>query len=160
MTLRPMDTENALSPCCKIFPHWKSRGFLLPGSFIKGTVQTVIADNLGTHGFAGFVESFFTEYVCRFCTSGEFQTFFQHKTWVQVHLWVQMISLSELRDAWTVCQVGSRHWKSLLWCKKTVCFFCKSFPFLRLRRYPLDIAHDLCEAITSRADTLSTFVNF
>lgn len=51
-----------------------------PGSFIKGTVQTVIVDNLGTHGFAGFVESFFTEYVCRFCTSGEFQTFFQHKT--------------------------------------------------------------------------------
>lgn len=29
--------------------------------FVKGTVQSVIADNLGAHGIAGFIES-------RFCT--------------------------------------------------------------------------------------------
>lgn len=34
---------------------------------MKGTVQVVIADNLGAHGVAG-LESFSGEYYCRFCT--------------------------------------------------------------------------------------------
>lgn len=38
-------------------------------SFIKGTVQSVVADNLGAHGLAGFVESFSGKYFCRFCTA-------------------------------------------------------------------------------------------
>ncbi|KAI3352079.1 hypothetical protein L3Q82_020899, partial [Scortum barcoo] len=38
------------------------------GEFVKGTVQSVIADNLGAHGIAGFIESFSGVYFCRFCT--------------------------------------------------------------------------------------------
>lgn len=39
------------------------------GTFVKGTVHSVIADNLGAHGLAGFKESFSGQYICRFCTA-------------------------------------------------------------------------------------------
>ncbi len=39
------------------------------GKFVKGTVHSVVADNLGAHSLAGFVESFSGQYVCRFCTA-------------------------------------------------------------------------------------------
>ena len=35
---------------------------------LKGTVFSVIADNLGAHSVAGFLQSFSGEYYCRFCT--------------------------------------------------------------------------------------------
>lgn len=38
------------------------------GELVKGTVQSVIADNFGAHGIAGFIESFSGVYFCRFCT--------------------------------------------------------------------------------------------
>lgn len=37
------------------------------GDFVKGTVQLVVADNLGAHGIAGFCESFSGGFICRFC---------------------------------------------------------------------------------------------
>ncbi len=39
------------------------------GKCVKGTVHSVIADNLGAHSWAGFVESFSSHYICRFCTA-------------------------------------------------------------------------------------------
>lgn len=36
---------------------------------MKGTVQSVIADNLGVHGLAGFIERFSGKYFCRFCVA-------------------------------------------------------------------------------------------
>lgn len=39
------------------------------GTFIRGTVQCVVADDLGAHGLAGFVESFSGDFVCQFCTA-------------------------------------------------------------------------------------------
>lgn len=42
------------------------------GKFVKGTVHSVVADNLGAHSLAGFVESFSGQYVCRFCTASRF----------------------------------------------------------------------------------------
>lgn len=39
------------------------------GKFVKGTVHSVIADNLGAHGSAGFVKSFSGHCICRFCTA-------------------------------------------------------------------------------------------
>lgn len=46
------------------------------GRTVKGTVHCVVADNLGAHSIAGFVENFSGTYVCRFCTAekSEFQT--------------------------------------------------------------------------------------
>lgn len=39
------------------------------GKTLKGAVQCVVADNLGAHGIAGFVESFSGSYFSRFCTA-------------------------------------------------------------------------------------------
>lgn len=39
------------------------------GTFVKGTLQCVVSDNLAAHGIAGFVESFSGQYFCRFCTA-------------------------------------------------------------------------------------------
>ena len=36
----------------------------LLGQSVKGTIQAVVADNLGAHGIAGFPESFSGEYFC------------------------------------------------------------------------------------------------
>lgn len=46
------------------------------GKTVKGTVQCIVADNLGAHSIAGFVENFSGKYVCRFCTAEkeEYQT--------------------------------------------------------------------------------------
>lgn len=37
------------------------------GKTVKGTVFSVIADNLGAHSLVAFVESFSGSYICRFC---------------------------------------------------------------------------------------------
>lgn len=39
------------------------------GTFLKGTVQCVVADNLAAHSMAGFIENFSGDYCCRFCTA-------------------------------------------------------------------------------------------
>lgn len=39
------------------------------GKTLRGTVQCIVADNLGAHSIAGFVQSFSGRYVCRFCTA-------------------------------------------------------------------------------------------
>lgn len=36
---------------------------------MKGFVHCIVADNLGAHSIAGFVENFSGKYVCRFCTA-------------------------------------------------------------------------------------------
>lgn len=47
--------------------------FIKLGKFVKGTVHSIVADNLGAHGLAGFVESFSGQYFCRFCTASKFE---------------------------------------------------------------------------------------
>lgn len=48
----------------------EKHGVVIAGlaEFVKGTVQSVIADNLRAHGIAGFIESFSAVFFCRFCT--------------------------------------------------------------------------------------------
>ena len=44
----------------------EEHGVFIPklGTFVKGTVHSVIADNLGAHGLAGFIESFSGNIFC------------------------------------------------------------------------------------------------
>lgn len=49
----------------------EKKGFHHLGAYVKGTVQYVVADSLGAHGLAGYVESFSGEYFCRFCTASQ-----------------------------------------------------------------------------------------
>lgn len=63
--------EKILDPLLHDLVTLEKHGLFIPqlGSFVKCTVQCVIADNLGAHGLAGFVEGFSGKYYCRFCTA-------------------------------------------------------------------------------------------
>lgn len=58
-----------LEPLLRDLKSFEEDGLFVPclGKIIKGTVFSVIADNLGAHSVAGFVESFSGSYICRFC---------------------------------------------------------------------------------------------
>lgn len=58
-----------LEPLLRDLKSLEENGLYVPhlGKVIKGTVFSVIADNLGAHSLGGFVESFSGSYVCRFC---------------------------------------------------------------------------------------------
>lgn len=62
--------EKVLDPLLQDLVILEKHGVFIAGlgEFMKGTVQSVIADNLGAHGIAGFTESFSGVYFCRFCT--------------------------------------------------------------------------------------------
>lgn len=49
----------------------EQQGLFIPHlrTLIRGKVQCVVADNLGAHGLARFVESFSGVYFCRYCTA-------------------------------------------------------------------------------------------
>ena len=58
-----------LEPLLKDLVYLEEEGLYVPalGRRVKGTVFSVVADNLGAHSMGGFVESFSSSYVCRFC---------------------------------------------------------------------------------------------
>lgn len=49
-----------LEPLLQDLKTLEDHGVFVPllGASLKGTVQSVVADNLGAHGIAGFTESF------------------------------------------------------------------------------------------------------
>lgn len=120
----------------------EQQGLFIPqlGAIVKGTVQCVIADNLGAHGLAGFVESFSGKYFCRFCTaqlsdiqsqevkSGAFQL--RSKENHELHI--------------RTAQEGQVNYFGV----KRSCVLTDSLThFNVLRGYPPDIVHDLFEGI-------------
>ncbi|XP_041949691.1 uncharacterized protein LOC121709989 isoform X3 [Alosa sapidissima] len=58
-----------LQPLLKDLASLEEEGLYIPslGINVKGTVYCVVADNLGAHSIGGFVESFSSTHVCRFC---------------------------------------------------------------------------------------------
>lgn len=58
-----------LEPLLSDLKSFEEDGLFVPclGKIVKGTVFSVIADNLGAHSVGGFVESFSGSYVCRLC---------------------------------------------------------------------------------------------
>lgn len=58
-----------LDPLLTDLKSFEEDGIFVPclGKVIKGTIFSVIADNLSAHSLAGFVESFSGSYVCRVC---------------------------------------------------------------------------------------------
>lgn len=98
-------------------------GLYIPslGIYVKGTVFCVGTDNLGAHFLGGFVESFSSAYVCRFCL-GE---------------WSQ-IQVSDVRS-------GEFSQKLKIKQYSTLTENLKHFDVLS--GYPLDLLHDLFEGI-------------
>lgn len=58
-----------LEPLLKDIVKLEEEGLFVPalGKKIKGTIFSVVADNLGSHSIGGFVECFSASHVCRFC---------------------------------------------------------------------------------------------
>lgn len=69
--------EAVLEPLLKDIVQLEEEGVFIPlfGKKIKGTIVSVVADNLGAHSLGGFLESFSGSHVCRFCLGklSEFQ---------------------------------------------------------------------------------------
>lgn len=61
--------SRVLEPLLNDLKNLEENGVFVPslGKTVKGTVFSVIADNLGAHSLAGFVESFSGSHICRFC---------------------------------------------------------------------------------------------
>jgi len=64
-----------LEPLLKDPVYLEEEGLYVPalGRRVNGTVFSVVADNLGAHSLGGFVESFPSSHVCRFCLSEKSQ---------------------------------------------------------------------------------------
>lgn len=63
--------DKVLEPLLQDIKTLEDHGVYVPllGKSLRGTVQSVVADNLGVHSIAGFTESFTGDFFCRFCTA-------------------------------------------------------------------------------------------
>ncbi len=61
--------STVLEPLLKDLASLEEKGLNIPslGRRVKGTVCSVVADNLGAHSIGGFIKSFTSSYVCRWC---------------------------------------------------------------------------------------------
>lgn len=61
--------DTVLEPLLKDLASLEEEGLYIPslGMRVQGTVFCVVADNLGAHSIGGFVESFSSTHICRFC---------------------------------------------------------------------------------------------
>ena len=136
--------QRVLEPLLTDIQSLEKDGLFVPvlGKAIKGTVVSVVADNLGAHSVAGFVESFAGSYVCRFCV-GERSKFqsdevrsgsFHQRTKDQHTLHVQTaVSSPDLTHCYGV--------------KKQCALSEKLEHFHVTSGYPPDVLHDLLEGI-------------
>lgn len=112
----------------------------LLGESVKGTVLSVVADNLGAHSVAGFMQSFSVEYCCRFCTG--------KSTDIQLHSVASgafSLRTKELHQA----HVKQAQDTGTGFCGvKKECVFTKNLShFNGIFGSPPDLAHDVFEGI-------------
>lgn len=134
--------DKVLEPLLQDLSTLEEHGVFIPllGTFLKGTVQSVVADNLGDHGIAGFIESFSGEYICRFCTgkSSDIQSKEVRSGWFSLRTKEQ--HKAHVKSA----QENGTHFFGV----KKDCILTKSLShFHVLTGYPPDIAHDIFEGI-------------
>ena len=134
--------ERVLEPLLQDLKTLETDGVFVPllGTSLKGTVQSIIADNLAAHSIAGFVESFSGDFFCRFCTAKR----------CDVESDVVACGAFGLRTK----ELHSEHVKTALETKKHCfgvkreCIFTKNLThFHVLTGFPPDIAHDAFEGI-------------
>ena len=106
----------------------------------QGTIFSVVADNLGAHGVAGFTRSFSGEYYCRFCPGKRSDIQQQFVASGVFNLRTKELHQSHIREAQATggfcCGV------------ETDCIFTKNLShFHVIFGYPPDLAHDLFEGI-------------
>ena len=79
LLIKKFGYRQVLDPLLSDLKRLEEDGLFVPclGKIIKGTVFSVIADNLGAHSVGGFIESFSGSHICRFCVGerSQFQEF-------------------------------------------------------------------------------------
>lgn len=145
--VRTFGYQKVLGPLLRDIAELEQDGIFIPslGKNVKGSVICVIADNLGAHSLAGFVESFSACYVCRYCTGelSDFQTkevragLFQARTKDDHSRHIQ--SLKDNPSVKNVCGV-----------KRTCPLTSHLQYFHAVTGYPPDILHDLLEGVVPR----------
>ncbi|KAG9264843.1 hypothetical protein AMEX_G21178 [Astyanax mexicanus] len=110
------------------------------GTFLKGTLQCVVSDNLAAHGIAGFVESFSGQYFCRFCTAQRAET--QVK---EVKFGAFTSRNKELHQVHV--NTAQTKGSSFLGVKKACIFTERLAHFCVTSGYPPDVVHDIFEGI-------------
>ncbi|KAL2095439.1 hypothetical protein ACEWY4_010158 [Coilia grayii] len=134
--------DRILHPLLRDVKTLEQDGLFIPllGRCLKGTIQVVVADNLGAHTFAGFNESFSGGYICRFCTATktDIQTnsVKSHSLTLRTNeLHESHVQTAELTG--TSCFGVKRH-----------CSISKTLDhFNVLTGYPPDVMHDIFEGI-------------
>lgn len=109
------------------------------GVNFKGTVQYVVADSLGAHGLAGFVESFSGDYFCRFCTAtrSEIESKATNSDFSLRTEELHRVHIATARETGVAC-CGV----------KSSCVLADSLSFFKVTAgFPPDLAHDLFEGI-------------
>lgn len=134
--------DKVLEPLLNDLKTLEDYGVYVPllGTSLKGTVHSVVADNLGAHSIAGFTESFSGDYICRFCTAKSCDIrshcvasgFFSPRT-KEVHAEHVKIANENSTQCFGV---------------KRECVFTKNLTHFHVATgFPPDIAHDLFEGI-------------
>ena len=135
--------ESVLKPLIDDLITLKQEGLFIAklGKTVKGFVHCVVADNLGAHSLAGFVEKCSGKYVCRFCTAENVD-----------------IQTTEVRSG-AFClrseEIHTSHLKAIeensFDCHfgvKRKCVLSENLPYFSVTEsFPPDIAHDLFEGI-------------
>ena len=111
------------------------------GKTVKGFVHCVVADNLGAHGIAGFVENFSGKYFCRFCTAENVDIQTKEVKSGEFCLRTKEIHSSHLRAI-------EENSLNCLFGVKTKCVLSENLSYFSVTEsFPSDIAHDLFEGI-------------
>ncbi|XP_056443822.1 uncharacterized protein LOC130380603 [Gadus chalcogrammus] len=136
--------QTVLEPLLRDLQSLEKDGLFIPsfGKVIKGTVVSVVADNLGAHAVAGLVESFSGPHVCRFCLgersmfqttevrSGVFQRRREEQHTLHVQTALSSPSLSPCYGVKKQCALSEK-----------LCYFDVTSGF------PPDVLHNLLEGV-------------
>lgn len=134
--------EKVLEPLLQDLKILEQHGVFISqlGQFVKGSVQCIIADNLGAHSVGGFVESFSGGSICRFCTGDKSE--FQVK---DVKSGAFQLRTRDIHDA----HVQSAKENATVCCGvKKQCVLTEHLLHFHVSTgYPPDIVHDLLEGV-------------
>ncbi|KAL7877515.1 hypothetical protein SRHO_G00041580 [Serrasalmus rhombeus] len=134
--------DKVLEPLLQDLKTLEDQGVYVPSldKSVKGTVLSVVADNLGAHGIAGFVESFSGDYFCRFCTGKSCDVRHHCVASGAFSLRTKEDHADHVKSA---CE-SNAHCFGV----KRACVFTKSLShFHVVSGFPPDIAHDIFEGI-------------
>lgn len=114
--------STVLEPLLKDLVSLEEEGLYVPalGGKVKGTVFSIVADNLGAHSVGGFVENFSSSYFCRFCLADQSVSGGRSKN--------RCISTQKNRTASNAhpeC-AGEPCFDTCLWSQETVCTYRES----------------------------------